>query len=90
MKYTADEYLNCGYYGSDDTEIENYKSKIVKCRKSHECMGGCNTTIQAGEMAMSETGFMDGQPSSCYTCIPCLDGWRDTINGVDKEAHNEP
>ncbi len=89
MKYTVKEYLNCGFYGSDDTEIEGYKSKIVKCRKPHACMGGCNTTIQAGEMAMNETGFMDGRPSSCYTCIPCLDGWLDTINSVDKEAPNE-
>jgi hypothetical protein len=89
MKYKPEEYIGCGFYSNDDSEIENYKEKLVKCRKSHECMGGCNTTIQSGETALYETGFMDGGPVSCYTCIPCLDGWLDTINGVyDKEAQH--
>ena len=35
---------------------------------------------------LRESGFMDNEPVSCYTCIPCLDKWLDEING---EVENE-
>lgn len=93
MKYSEEDYLGCEYYGtSDDEGIENYKHKIVKCRKEHECMSGeesCAKTIKAGEYAMRETGFMDGQPMSAYTCIPCMDKWIDELHGSMEEDEDE-
>ena len=81
MKYTEKEYIESGFYSDDSESIENYKAKIVKCRKPHKCLGGCDTEIQIGEHAYCEKGFMDGNPVSCYTCIPCLDAWLDEITG---------
>lgn len=90
MKYTEKQYINSGFYDGDmDVEISNEKVKVVKCRKPHNCNGGCNTEIKAGENALLETGFMDGKPVSCYTCIPCLDKWLDEISGENDEEDDE-
>lgn len=75
MKYKPGLYLNSGYYEPDDTVIVNYKEKIVKCRKSHDCMGGCNIKIKSGYYAVLEAGFVDGKPMSCYTCLSCIEAW---------------
>lgn len=83
MKYKPEKYINCGFYDGDDEIIDGHKEKLVKCRKPHECMGGCGKEIQAGEMALLETGFIDGQPASCHTCIPCLDAWLDMTIGPE-------
>lgn len=86
MRYKPEEYINCGFYEGDmDCNIENQKSKIVKCRKSHKCMGGCDSEIKPGEHAMLETGFMDGKPVSCYTCLPCIDKWLDELHKYDND-----
>ena len=86
MKYTLEEYINSGFYDGDmDTEVENHKSRIVKCRKPHKCVGGCESEIQAGEYALLETGFLDGKPVSCYTCLPCLDKWLDKLKGLEED-----
>lgn len=86
MKYKPEDYsLNdTGFYGFDDTEIENYKEKLVKCRKPHKCMGGCEKEIPIGAYAVRETGFMEGQPMSSYTCTDCIDKWLDEINPQDE------
>ena len=77
MKYKPEQYSiqDTGFYLDADYEIENYKEKLVKCRKPHKCMGGCNKEIPTGEYAIRETGFMDGNPLSVYTCTDCLDAW---------------
>ncbi len=85
MKYKPEDYIDCGFYAGDDTEIENHTEKLVKCRKPHECMGGCGTEIKTGEMALCETGFLDGKPVTSYTCIPCLDAWLDETIGPKPE-----
>lgn len=74
MKYAPDVYINSGFY-SDDEDIEYKTEKIVKCRKPHKCMGGCDKEIQIGEEAFLEKGFMDGKPVSSYTCLPCIEKW---------------
>lgn len=89
MKYQLVDYIDCGFYGIDDCDIQNYKSNVVKCRKKHECLGGCNAEIQIGEQAFFEKGFMDGNPVSCYTCIPCMDKWLDEINGDESEDEQD-
>lgn len=76
MKYKPEDYINSGFYDGDmDVGIENHKVKVVKCRRPHRCNGGCETEIKAGEHALYESGFMDGEPVSCYTCLPCIDAW---------------
>jgi hypothetical protein len=80
MKYKPEDYVSCDFYGGDDTEIENHNAKVVKCRKPHKCMGGCDGKIKPGEYALCETGFIDKQPMSSYTCLPCIDKWLDEIH----------
>lgn len=82
MKYKPEDYIDSGFYGDDDDEIENPQKKVVKCRKPHMCVGGCETEIKKGEHALLETGFMDGGPVSSYTCLPCIDKWLDELNEV--------
>jgi hypothetical protein len=84
MKYTEAEYLSYPFFEGDmDVTIQNYKAKIVKCRKPHKCWSGCGNEIKAGDMAMYESGFDDGEPVGVHTCIPCLDKWIDEINGIE-------
>lgn len=86
MKYKPEDYIDSGFYDGDrDVDIENHKARVVKCRKPHECMGGCDTVIKAGEHALLETGFMDGKPVSCYTCLPCIDEWLDELKEMEEE-----
>lgn len=86
MKYKPEEYSvkNTGFYGFDD-EITNHKEKLVKCRKPHKCIGGCEKEIPVGAYAVRETGFMDGQPVSCYTCTDCIDEWLDELEKCGEE-----
>lgn len=84
MKYGPEQYIDSGFYGGDfSDDIENHKEKVVKCRKPHECMGGCETEIPAGDYALLETGFMDGKPVSCYTCLPCIEAWLEESGQVE-------
>ena len=86
MKYDKEMYLDSGFYGCDDTDIENYKEKIVKCRKPHNCNGGCETEIKIGDYALCETGFMDNEPCSRYTCLPCIEKWLEESGQVEAEG----
>lgn len=63
-------------------ELKNYKEKVVKCRKPHECMG-CDRGIKAGEKAVYESGFLDGKPVSYYTCLECIENWLEESGQVE-------
>ena len=83
MKYAPEDYLYSDFYaGDEDTTV--IEVKLVKCRKPHQCMGGCQTIIQPGEVALLEKAIMDDSIKSCYTCIPCLDGWLDRVREAAK------
>lgn len=84
MKYAKQDYIDSGFYDGDDSEISCHKISVVKCRKEHKCNGGCDTIIKVGEYALSESGFMDGEPVSCYTCILCLEEWMDEIGEFEE------
>lgn len=84
MKYKPEDYIDSGFYSGDE-EIENHKEKIVKCRKPHECMGGCGTEIKPGEFALLEIGFMDEKPVSSHTCLPCIEKWLEESGQVELE-----
>ena len=76
MKYNPEDYLYSGFYDCEyGDDVECHKEKLVKCRKPHECMGGCEKEIAVGEYALLETGFLDGKPVSSYTCLPCIEAW---------------
>lgn len=53
----------------DDTP-ELYNSRVVKCRKPHNC-GGCNCIISAGDKAQLSTGKFDGSMFAIYSCEDC-------------------
>lgn len=80
MRYKPEDYSirDTGFYGLDD-DVQNYEEKLVKCRKPHKCVGGCEKEIPTGNYAIRETGFMDGKPVSAYTCTDCMDEWLDEI-----------
>lgn len=80
MKYPISEYEETEFYPPDE-EIVNHQQKVVKVRKPHKCVD-CQKEIKQGEYALRETGFMDDEPVSCYTCIECCDKWLDEINGI--------
>ena len=81
MKYPIEMYTDSGFYG-DCADAENYKEKVVKCRKSHKC-SPCQTEIKAGEYALRETGFLDGEPVSAYTCLKCIEEWLEESGQVE-------
>lgn len=90
MKYDKELYIDCGFYDGDmDGEYQKYSEKIVKCRKPHHCNGGCGKEIKAGEQAVCETGFMDGKPVSCYTCLECIEKWLEESGQADTEDEEE-
>lgn len=86
MKYKPEDYLNSGFYSDMDDDVEVKKEKVVKCRKPHKCMGGCEKEISAGQYALLETGFMDGKPVSCHTCLPCIEEWLEESGQVEAES----
>lgn len=86
MKYTEEQYIQSGFYGlEEDDGVENKKEKLVKCRKEHDCVGGCKSVIKVGEHALYESGFLDGEFVSCYTCLHCLDKWLDELLEEEEE-----
>lgn len=77
MKYTKEVYEETEFYAPDE-DISCHIQKIVKVRKEHKCRS-CQKDIKAGENALCEKGFIDGQPHSAYTCIDCCDKWLDEV-----------
>lgn len=87
MKYDKALYIGSGFYGIDE-DIEHHKEKIVKCRKPHNC-SSCEKEIKVGEQALNESGFMDGEPVSCYTCLECIEEWLEESGQVETEEELE-
>ena len=90
MKYPEEMYYDSCFYdgGLGDDGISSYKEKVVKCRKPHKC-SGCETEIHIGDYALRETGFMDGEPVSCYTCLPCIETWLEESGQVGEAQREE-
>ena len=88
MKYEPEYYIGSGYYSDMDDEIVNSKEKLVKCRKNHKC-ATCQGEIKSNDYAVLETGFMDGRPVSCYTCLTCIEKWLEESGQVEFEEREE-
>lgn len=85
MKYNKELYIDSGFYGGDfGDDIEYHKEKIVKCRNPHKC-AACEKEIEIGEHSLHESGFMDGEPVSVYTCTECIEKWLEESGQVDIE-----
>ena len=85
MKYPEEMYLDAGLYDGDmDCDVEHRKEKIVKCKKEHKC-SVCQSTINKGDRALYESGFMDGEPVSSYTCLKCIENWLEESGQVEVE-----
>ena len=87
MKYEKERYLLSGFYPGDE-DILDLKEKVVKCRKPHTC-AACEKEIAPGEHALLETGFLDGRPVSCYTCLPCIEEWLEMSGQVTEMGESE-
>jgi hypothetical protein len=86
LRYKEEEYLNTGIYGEDE-DIQLVQVKLVVCRTKHTCPE-CGRIIQPQERALSERGFeRGGGPVSCYTCIPCMEKWMDTLDMKCNTCH---
>ncbi len=91
MKYDKELYLDSGIYGFDEEGVINKKEKLVVCRMPHIC-ASCACEIPKGEQALYESGFLDGKPVSCYTCLGCIEEWLEETgqagNGDEEEFIN--
>lgn len=81
MKYTKEQYLNCGFYEITEEEID-YESKIVIIKKKKQCVV-CREDCLSGSKMFFESCILEGiGRRNSYTCLNCLDKWIDHI-GVE-------
>lgn len=83
MKYKPEDYLDTNFYPGDE-DVLNHQEKVVKCRKPHQCVS-CDKEITKGDYALRETGFLDNEPVSSYTCLPCIEEWLEESGQVETE-----
>lgn len=88
MKYKPEDYIDSEIYGIDE-DLLCKTEKIVKCRKQHKC-ASCQKQIEVGKQALYEKGFSDGEPVSCYTCLPCVEEWLEESGQVDIDESEVP
>lgn len=76
MSNTDQQYLSCDPY-ADDCEVRLRRAKVVRVKQERNCAMGFLIsdphTIKIGERAVYETAMVDGEWSSCHTCLRCLD-----------------
>lgn len=73
MKKPKEFYNNFRIYEDRDSNVRNWKSKIVITRKKHHCYH-CDTDIPKYQPVLLET-CIDPDHGFCssYTCINCVD-----------------
>ena len=82
-KFKPEQYIDLMMPSDDmDDYLENYHSKLVKCRKDTTCHY-CGATIKKGDQALGEKCFIDGAPYYIHDCLDCVD---DVIKGWDDRA----
>lgn len=82
-KFSPNEYAGLMMPSDDmDDYLENYHSKLVKCRKDTACHY-CGAPIKKGDQAMAESCFIDGAPYYIHDCLDCVE---DVIKGWDDKA----
>lgn len=81
-KYSNQEYINFDLFAGDESKVECETSKIVTCRKEHECYGsyfpdwkGKIHKIKVGDRARFDHALVEGKWCGYYLCIPCLNKW---------------
>jgi hypothetical protein len=76
LKYSEETYLNCGFWGGDESE-SNHTQRIVMIRKEHICSGCFKPSGQGAKMLRETAVLQDIGRKSCYTCLVCLNRWID-------------
>ena len=83
-KYEKEDYNNFEMPTDDmDTDIAGHSSKVVKVRKDTKCVY-CGAKINKGDYALSERGYLDGEPFYVHNCLDCVEEIMD-----DDEEHYE-
>lgn len=77
MKYTEEDYLNCGFYQPSEDE-QCYQSKVTTARRPHECVN-CGGPIRPKEKYFRESCIMYEKRRTSKTCLNCLDEWIDEV-----------
>lgn len=49
---------------------------------------GCGREIKAGEKAVCEKGFLNRKPTSCYTCLKCIEDWLEESGQTGSEGED--
>jgi len=83
MKYSKDMYIYSGFFGGYEAMKCNTEN-LVKCRKERTC-DACNKTINIGDYALHESGFLYGEPVSTYACLECVEEWLEESGQIDNE-----
>jgi hypothetical protein len=86
MKYPQTWYESTDFYPDGDIPIAEHRQKVVRVRKTHTCFM-CEREIRPGGEALRETGFLDGECVSSYTCIECCDKWLDELVEIGVMSH---
>lgn len=82
-KFKSELYIDLMMPTDDmDDYLDNYHSKLVKCRKDTTCHY-CGATIKKGDQALGEKCFIDGAPYYIHDCLDCVE---DVIIGWDDKA----
>lgn len=73
MKYKPEDYLNVNVFFGDEGELSCHTMKIVKARKSHQCMMS-GSVISPGSFARHDKALVDGDFwGSYYTSLEALE-----------------
>ena len=81
-KYPSDDYIDYDIPSDDmESDIRNYRSKLVKTRKYHFCCY-CGTTIHSGDEALYFTAITDDGFCNGYYCLYCIEDYMDAGKDV--------
>ena len=79
MRHTKEFYELIDLSGDlRDVDIKNREQKLVITKKSHEC-SFCEKEYPAKTEMVCEKAFIDGEPTTCYTCIECVDKYAEDM-----------
>lgn len=71
------------FEGCMDLDIRAERSRVVRTRKEHECMGnrlGERHVIPVGSWALYQSAILDGRWHSFHYCCACIDRWLDELD----------
>lgn len=77
MKYTAQEYVNCNFYGEPGEGVHHYGARVIRINKDRKCVN-CRKKVKSTTHMLVERAILTEEGRrTAYTCLPCLDKWID-------------